>query len=96
MKQVDLHEHCRYMNICMMTANNDLQDRFVNSQLETVKHVTSVTQGNAIKIYMKFDDSKQDWKKMNADAFAKNIFGFQLKKLKLIMKSNQTRHHQLW
>ena len=40
----------------MMTANYDLQDRFVNSQLE----ITSDTQGNAIKIYMKFDDSKQD------------------------------------
>lgn len=92
MKQVDLHEHCRYMNTCMMTANYDLQDRFVNSQLETVKYVTSDTQGNAIKIYMKFDDSKQDWKKMNADAFAKKYFWVPVEKTEIDnkIKPNET------
>ena len=49
----------------MLTVNIDLQDKLVNGQLETIKHISIDTKGNVIKIYIKFDDSKAGLKKIN-------------------------------
>ena len=42
----------------MLTVNVDLQDRLVNGQLGTVKHIVLNSQNNVSKIYIKFDDCK--------------------------------------
>ena len=55
----------------MLTGNVDLQDRLVNGQLSTVKHIVLNSQNNVLKIYMKFDDCKEGLKKMNNDNFAR-------------------------
>ena len=47
----------------MLTVNIDLQDRLMNSQLGTIKHISVDTKGNVINIYKKFDDSKAGLKK---------------------------------
>ena len=40
----------------MLTINVDLQDRLINSQLGTVKHIAINDQCNISKIYIKSDD----------------------------------------
>ena len=55
----------------MLTVNIDLQDRLVNGQLGTIKHISIDTKGNVTKIYVKFHDSKVGLKKLNKVAFAK-------------------------
>ena len=42
----------------MLTVNVDLQDRLVNGQLGTAKHIVLNSQNNVSKIYIKFDDCK--------------------------------------
>lgn len=55
----------------MFSVNAELQDRIVNGQLDTVKHILVVSKGNILKIYVKFDDCKAGLKKMNTDAIGK-------------------------
>lgn len=55
----------------MFSVNVELQDRIVNGQLDTVKHILVVLKGNILKIYVKFDDCKAGLKKMNSDAIGK-------------------------
>ena len=64
----------------MLTLNIDLRDRLLNSKLGTIKYISIDTKDNVTKIYIKSDDLKAGLKKINKDAFAKNIVGFQLKK----------------
>ena len=42
----------------MLTVNVDFQDRLVNGQLGTVKHIVLNSQNNVSKIYIKIDDCK--------------------------------------
>ena len=55
----------------LLTFNIDLQDRLVNGELGTIKHISIDTKGNATKMYIKLDDSIAGLKKINKDAFAK-------------------------
>ena len=55
----------------MLTVNIDLQDRLVNGQLGTIKHISTDKQGNVAKIYIKFDDSKAGAKKKKFRSFGK-------------------------
>ena len=55
----------------MLTVKIDLQDRLVNGQLGTIKHISIDTKGNVAKIYLKFHELKAGLKKINKDAFAK-------------------------
>ena len=65
-----------------LIVNIDLQDRLVNGQLGTIKHISIDTKG---KIYINLDDSKAGLKKIKMP-LQKSIVGFQLKKLKLIFE----------
>ena len=47
-----------------LIVNIDLQDRLVNGQLGTNKHISIDTKGNVTKIYIKLDDSKAGLKKI--------------------------------
>ena len=64
----------------MLTVNVDLQDRIVNGQLGTVKHIVLNSQNNVSKIYIKFDDCKVGLKKINIDNVARQHLWVPLKK----------------
>ena len=55
----------------MLTVNIDLQDRLVNGQLGTIKHISTDKQGNVAKIYIKFDGSITGAKKSKFRSFGK-------------------------
>ena len=54
----------------MLTMNIDLQDRLINGQLRTVKHIAINDQRNISKIFIKFDDSKAGLKRVSMDRLA--------------------------
>ena len=56
----------------MLTINVDLQDRLINSQLGTVKHIALNDQCNISKIYIKFDDKKAGLKRISMDSLARD------------------------
>ena len=56
--------------LVILAIDIDLQDRQVNGQLGTVKHISIVMKGNVTKIYIKFDNSKAKLKILNTDTFA--------------------------
>ena len=55
----------------MLTANTDLQDRLINGQIRTIKHISKDRTNNITKLYVKFDDAKAGLKKVSNDFFAK-------------------------
>ena len=54
----------------MLPVNVDLNDRLVNGQLGTVKHVFKNLNGEVTKVYIKFDDAGAGQKKINKETFA--------------------------
>ena len=56
----------------MLTMNVDLQDRLINGQLGTVKHIAINDQRNISKIYIKFDDNKAGSKRISMDSLARD------------------------
>ena len=75
----------------MLTVNIDLQDKLVNGQLGTIKHIRIDTKGNVIKIYIKFDDSKAGLKKINKDAFAKKHCWVPIEKTEVDIRMKLTK-----
>ena len=75
----------------MLTVNIDLQDKLVNGQLGTIKHISIDTKGNVIKIYIKFDDSKAGLKKINKDAFAKKHCWVPIEKTEVDIRMKSTK-----
>ena len=62
--------HIKLNARAMLTVHVNLQDRLVNVQLGTVKHIVLNSQNNVSKNYIKFDDCKACLKKMNTDNLA--------------------------
>ena len=58
----------------VLTVSNDLQDRLINGQIETIKHVSKGRTNNITKIYVKFDDAKAGLKIMSTGFFCKTEF----------------------
>ena len=56
----------------MLTVNIDFQDRLINDQLETVKHIRKDENGNVNEIYVKFHDANAGLRKYPKDYFAKH------------------------
>lgn len=54
----------------MVTVNNDLDDRLVNGQLGTVKHILKDKMDRVTKIYVAFNDNQAGSKNMSKDSFA--------------------------
>ena len=54
----------------MGTVNNDLDDRLVNGQLGTVKHILKDKMDRVTKIYVAFNDNQAGSKNMSKDSFA--------------------------
>ena len=54
----------------MVTVNNDLDDRLVNGQLGTVKHILKDKMDRVTKIYVAFNDNQAVSKNMSKDSFA--------------------------
>ena len=75
----------------MLTVNIDLQDRLVNGQLETIKHISIDTKGNVTKMYVKFHDSKAGLKKINKDAFAKKHCWVPIEKTDVDVRMKSTK-----
>ena len=75
----------------MLAVNVDLQDRLVNGQLVTVKHIVLNSQNNVSKIYIKFDDCKVGLKKINNDNFARQHLWIPIDKttVNIRIKSNK-------
>ena len=76
----------------MLNANVNLQDRLVNGQLGTVKHIVLNSQNNVSKSYIKFDDCKAALKKMNIDNFAMQHLWVPIEKttVNIRIKSNKS------
>ena len=75
----------------MLAVNVDLQDRLVNGQLVTVKHIVLNSQNNVSKIYIKFDDCKVGLKKINNDNFERQYLWVPIYKtnVNIRIKSNK-------
>ena len=75
----------------MLTVNVGLEDRPVNGQLGTVKHIVLNSQNNVSKIYIKCDDCKAGLKKMNTDNFARQHLWVPIEKttVDIRIKSNK-------
>ena len=75
-----------------LTVNVDLQDRLVNGQLGTVKHIVLNSQNNVSKMYINFDDCKAGLKKMNTDNFARQHLWVPIEKktVDIRIKSNKS------
>ena len=75
----------------MLTGNVDLQDRLVNRQLSTVKHIVLNSQNNVSNIYMKSDNCKAGLKKMNNDNFTRQHLWVPIEKttVDIRIKSNK-------
>ena len=56
----------------MLTMNVDLQDRLINGQLGTVKHIAINDQHNISKIYIKFGDIKAGLKRISMHSLARD------------------------
>ena len=54
----------------MAIVNIDMDDRQVNGQLGTVKHILNDKKGSVTTIYVAFDDNQAGSKNMSCDAFA--------------------------
>ena len=70
----------------MLTVNVDLQDRLVTGQLGTAKCIHTDSESNVSKIYVKFDNSKAGWKRMNSDAFGKQHLWVPIEKTEVDIK----------
>ena len=75
----------------MLAVNIDLQDRLVNGQLGTIKHISTDKQGNVAKIYIKFDDSKAGAKKINLDPLAKRNSWVPIEKTEVDIRIKSTK-----
>ena len=75
----------------MLAVNIDLQDRLVNGQLETIKHISTDKQGNVAKIYIKFDDSKAGAKKISLDPLAKRNSWVPIEKTEVDIRIKSTK-----
>ena len=75
-----------------LTVNVDLQDRLVNGQLGTVKHIVLNSQNNVSKMYINFNDCKAGLKKLNTDNFARKHLWFPIDKttVDIRIKSNKS------
>ena len=75
-----------------LTVNVDLQDRLVNGQLGTVKHIVLNSQNNVSKMYINFNDCKAGLKKLNTDNFARQHLWFPIDKttVDIRIKSNKS------
>ena len=67
----------------MLTMNVDLQDRLINDQLGTVKHIAINDQHNISNIYIKFGDNKAGLKRISMDSLLVTMDGCLLKDPKL-------------
>ena len=56
----------------MLTMNVDLQDRLINGQLVTVKHIAVNDQRSISKIYIKYDDNKVGLNEISMDSQARD------------------------
>ncbi|XP_057310034.1 uncharacterized protein LOC130648031 [Hydractinia symbiolongicarpus] len=55
----------------MLTVNIDIADRLINGQIGTVKHVTTDSNKNVLKIYLHLDDSNAGLTAMSKDNFGR-------------------------
>ena len=62
------------------TVNIDMQDRLVNGQLRTVKHISRNSTDSANKIYVKFDEDNAGLERTHTDNFHKQHFWVQTEK----------------
>ena len=77
----------------MLTVNIELQDRLINGQLGTVKHISKDRNGNVAKIYVQFDDPRAGLKIMSTDAFAKSHFWVPIEKSETNIKNSIKEIH---
>ena len=56
----------------MLAMNVDIQDRLINGQLVTVKHIAINDQRNISKIYIKYDDNKVGLNEISMDSQARD------------------------
>ena len=69
----------------MLAVNIDFQDKLVNGQLGTVMHIEGNSQGIS-KIYLKFDDTRDGVKAMNADIIRKQNLWVPIEKTEVDIK----------
>ena len=55
----------------MLTVNIDIADRLINGQIRTIRHISSDSNGNISKLYVKVDDTEAGVKNIDADPFAR-------------------------
>ena len=77
----------------MLTMNVDLQDRLIDGQSGTVKHIEINDQHNISKVYIKFDDNKAGLKRISWIVLLVAVDGCLLKKLKLTLELEQVKIH---
>ena len=75
----------------MLTMNVDLQDRLINDQLGTVKHIAINDQCNISNIYIKFGDNKAGLKRISMDSLLVTMDGCLLKDPKLTSDLEQVK-----
>ena len=75
----------------MLTMNVDLQDRLIDGQSGTVKHIEINDQHNISKVYIKFDDNKAGLKRISWIVLLVAVDGCLLKKLKLTLELEQVK-----
>ena len=75
----------------MLTMNVDLQDRLIDGQSGTVKHIEINDQHNISKVYIKFDDNKAGLKRISWIVLLVGVDGCLLKKLKLTLELEQVK-----
>ena len=75
----------------MLTMNVDLQDRLINDQLGTVKHIAINYQRNISNIYIKFGDNKAGLKRISMDSLLVTMDGCLLKDPKLTSDLEQVK-----
>ena len=75
----------------MLTMNVDLQDRLIDGQSGTVKHIEINDQHNISKVCIKFDDNKAGLKRISWIVLLVAVDGCLLKKLKLTLELEQVK-----
>ena len=75
----------------MLTMNVDLQDRLIDGQSGTVKHIEINDQHNISKVYIKFDDNKAGLKRISWIVLLVAVDGCLLKKLKVTLELEQVK-----
>ena len=75
----------------MLTMNVDLQDRLIDGQSGTVKHIEINDQHNISKVYIKYDDNKAGLKRISWIVLLVAVDGCLLKKLKLTLELEQVK-----